>query len=439
MSAGAGGALAAGKRIDALMIGAGQRGFFVYGQYAIEHPQRLRFIALVEPDRYRRERFASLHKIAPERSFESVEEALDSKLPVEAAFIASMDREHLQAALAVMNAGIHLLLEKPMAPNAEDCLRIVEAASKSKQIFYIAHVLRYTSFFSKVKEIIDSGRLGEIVSLEHFENLAYWHMAHSFVRGNWSQEAASGPMILSKCCHDLDLIVWMMSATEPEIVSSLGSLTHFRPEKAPANVPERCTDGCPVEDSCPYSAPAFYLDEKRDPYFIAAITKDPSREAVIRALKEGPYGKCVYKAGNDVVDHQTVSIEFKSGALATLIMHGFADKEGRSLRIDGSRASLRAVFPLNGSMEIELDDHKSGKREIFEIQEAGSGGHRGGDGGLISAFLDAIARGRLQSQDDLSSPQIALKSHLLAFAAEESRKEGKKVHLSEFVERHHVY
>ncbi|MBK9144956.1 MAG: Gfo/Idh/MocA family oxidoreductase [Candidatus Melainabacteria bacterium] len=417
------------SKVRAILVGAGQRGTFVFGRYALDNPEKLRFTAVVEPDPGRRRRFASQHGLDEGSSYESFDVLARGEIEADIAVIATMDRQHAEPAILAMEAGYHVLLEKPMAGSALECLRLVETAQKTGRMLAVAHVLRYTPFFSRIKEIVSSGRLGDILSVEHFENVSYWHMAHSFVRGNWGNATRSGPMLLSKCCHDLDILVWMMSHTEPLAVTSRGSLSHFRPEKAPPGATDRCTDSCPAEEECAFFAPRFYLDEKIDPYFAYAITSDISPEGRLAALQTGPYGRCVYKCDNDVVDHQSVIIDFADGALATLVMHGLSDREGRTMRYDGSRASLRATFPFCGKEEIEIQDHLTGEVELVTIGEAGWGPHGGGDGRLIESFVEAVAEGR---HDFLTGARTSLASHLMAFAAEESRLSGKTIDLAGF-------
>ncbi|MCA9804470.1 MAG: Gfo/Idh/MocA family oxidoreductase [Cyanobacteria bacterium HKST-UBA02] len=417
------------SKVRAILIGAGQRGTFVFGQYALDNPEKLEFTAVIEPDPGRRKRFADQHSIDESSSYESFAVLAQGNIDADIAVIATMDRLHTEPAILAMEAGYHVLLEKPMAGSARECLSLVETAEKTGKMLAVAHVLRYTPFFSRIKEIVSSGRLGDILSVEHFENVSYWHMAHSFVRGNWGNSERSGPMLLSKCCHDLDILVWMMDHTKPLAVTSRGSLSHFRPEKAPPGATVRCTDSCPAEEQCAFFAPRFYLDEKLDPYFAYAISSDISAAGRMKALENGPYGRCVYKCDNDVVDHQSVIIDFADGALATLVMHGLSDREGRTMRYDGSRASIRATFPFSGEEEIEIQDHLTGKTEIVPIGKAGWGPHGGGDGRLIESFVEAVAERR---QEFLTGARTSLASHLLAFAAEESRLSGRTVDLAGF-------
>ena len=171
--------------VTAILLGAGQRGYEVYGQCALEHPQDLKFVAVAEPDKARRERFAQAHGIAPEHTFESWEALLAQPKLADAAFICTQDRMHTQPTLLALEKGYHVLLEKPMSPVAGECIAMGKYAEKFNRVFSICHVLRYSEFFSAIKKVVASGKIGDVVNIKHAENVGYWHQAHSFVRGNW--------------------------------------------------------------------------------------------------------------------------------------------------------------------------------------------------------------------------------------------------------------
>jgi predicted dehydrogenase len=305
---------------------------------------------------------------------------------------------------------------------------LVQAAERNGRLLMICHVLRFTSFFSKLNEILSSGRLGDIITVEHRENVVYWHMAHSFVRGNWRNSEIESPMILAKCCHDLDILFWNLGPVVR--LNSFGDLTHYRPENAPPGAPQRCTDGCPVAEECPWYAPRLYLRE--DGYRgwpISAISEDLSLEGCRKALETGPYGRCVYHCDNDVVDHQTVNMAFASGATGVLFMHGHSYEEGRTMRYDGTRATLRGKFGY-GSSRIEIHDHLTGEMEVID-PDTGASGHGGGDDGLMAAFVQAAR----DPDACLTTARESLESHLMSFAAEEARVEGTIVDMDEFRQR----
>jgi predicted dehydrogenase len=452
--------------MSALLIGAGERGYSSYAPYALKHPDELRFVAVAEPHEVRRLRFASAHGIPPKNQFHNWEELLNSKPMADVALICTQDHMHVSPAQKALEAGYHVLLEKPMAVTLPDCLKLVKTAEKTGNILQICHVLRYTPFFSTLHEIIQSGRLGEIISVEHRENVVYWHMAHSYVRGNWRNSQQACPMILAKCCHDLDLLFWNLGRCKK--LSSFGSLKYFRNENAPAGAPERCLDGCPASNDCPWYAPRLYLEyiplyqtarlsssrtdrlgaallldhpnltkaiKKIIPPFekavdyrgwpISVISEDSSLEARLSALENGPWGRCVFHCDNDVVDHQVVNMELENGSTAVLVMHGHSHEDGRTMRYEGTRATLRGRFLSGLDDSLEIHDHGSGRKEKIKFP-ARNAKHGGGDEGLMAAFIQS-ARG---NREILTSARASLESHLMAFAAEQARLEGKIIDLS---------
>ena len=402
------------KPVEAVLVGAGRRGSYNFGQYALSHPDELRYVAVAEPNQTLRERFARAHEIPPERCFQSWEELAARGQLAPVMVNSSNDTTHYASTIAALDSGYDVLLEKPMATTPAECVSLVEATGRTGRNIWVYYEARNTDFFTKVARVVQSGRLGGIVAVQHQENVAYWHMAHSFIRGNWADSKTSGPMILTKCCHDMDLLTWIMGRKAVRL-SSFGSLLHFRPDQAPhPEIPERCTDGCPIEEECPFYAPRLYLGD-----FMGALTNAVSLESDnasrLEALRTGPYGRCVYHSYNDVVDHQTVNMEFEGELTVTLIMHGHSHQEGRTMRYDGARATLLGKYTKVGP-GISVHDHRSEKVERVPTHVGDS--HGGGDQRLMAAFVRTV---RGQDSEPLCTAEEALESHLMCFAAEESR------------------
>lgn len=465
------------KTVTAIVIGAGNRGKDVYSKYALDHPNELTIIAVAEPNAERRKQLSDSHKIPIENQFETWEQLLNQPKLANVAFICTQDQMHTQPALLALEKGYDVLLEKPMATKLEDCVNLVKKSKETGRQLRIAHVLRYNRFFLAIYDIIQSGKLGEIITIDHRENVSYYHMAHSFVRGNWARRDKSSPMVLAKSCHDLDILYWLVGE-KPKFISSFGNLTHFKPENAPLNASKRCTDNCPAASACNYYAPRIYIDiipflhivrdggssyrrllinlalnhpkltsrlKKIIPIFrqidnyngwpVSTITDDLSLEGKWKALKTGPYGRCVYYCNNDVVDHQVTIIEFSNQVTATFTIHGFSHTEGRTIRIDGTKATLIGEAPIQGD-RLQLYNHIDGTEEIILDEKMDidpAGGHGGGDGGLIRSFIKSIHD---KSEEDIimTSAQASLEGHLMAFAADESRLNNKLVQMKKFQE-----
>ena len=416
--------------VDAVLLGAGNRGRFVFGGYALANPERLHIAALAEPDDEKREEMAREHGIPPERRFRDWAELLGEDRLAPLAIVATGDTLHVEPTLAAFARGYHVLLEKPIAPTPGECVRVVEAAEAAQRMLQIGHVLRYTPFYRRVHEIIESGVLGELVSLDLREDVAYWHMTHSFVRGKFRNREIAAPIILAKSCHDLDLMVWF-AGRPANRVSSFGSVGHFRAAAAPEGAPARCTDGCPAQQDCPHDAERFYLGPDHEVARIwpwSDVSLDSSREARRRALENGRYGRCVYRCDNDVADHQTVAVEFEGGATASLTMQGLGSEEERTVRLSGTRGEL------SGSLQsgvIEVSRHGVLGDERHEM--GGSAlGHYGGDGGLLDHFSEVLER--RAAGEIRASGRVSLESHLMGFAAEQARLSGSVIEMAEFRE-----
>ena len=344
-----------GDPIEAVLVGAGNRGYEAYGPYALKHPERIRFTGVVDPHEGRRRRFAEAHGIAPERQFGSWQDLYARGRIAEALVNCTLDRMHLASTLPALELGYEVLLEKPMANTLEGNVQLVRAAEERGRLLMICHVLRYTACFSALHRILASGRLGRIITVEHRENVVYWHMAHSFVRGNWRDSQIESPMILAKCCHDMDLLFWNLGPVRR--LNSFGSLLHYRPENAPPGAPERCTDGCPVADDCSWYAPRLYLrDDGYDGWPISVISEDAGLVARRRALGSG----CTLGAQLLLVDdnqHTAVALAklTREIGLDYLVIKPYSQHPA-SLTTRYASIDYSAYLPLQQELEAQAAD-----------------------------------------------------------------------------------
>ena len=408
--------------VKAALIGAGQRGMLSYAPYAIDHPNEIQFVAVAEPNEIRRKEFARIHNIGEDMQFESWEQLLSKPRVCQAIFICTVDTEHYAPAIKAIEAGYDIMLEKPMSNSAEECIEISKKAKENNVRIIVCHVMRYTNFYQAIKQILNQGRIGEIVTIQHNENVGYWHYAHSYVRGNWRKTDESSPMIIAKSCHDLDMLNYLTGKRCLKI-SSFGGLKHFKKENAPEGSTLRCTDGCAVENQCPYSALKTYKPEAEWPTTV--ITNDYTSEGVLNALKTGPYGRCVYHCDNDVVDNQVVNMEYEDGITVSFVMNAFTDYgSARTLKIMGTMGQIRAI---SGRAEIEVQDFRTGQIDVIKTQAGGV--HGGGDVGIMRYFVQ-VCRGKEIKPEN--SIDFSLSSHLMGFAAEKSRIEGKMIDMHEY-------
>ncbi len=402
--------------VTAIVLGCGGRGM-AYAMYAKQHPDQLKIVGAAEPRLDRMEKFVEQVCDTDCARFSSWEEALARERFADCVFVCTLDTMHTRPAIEALRKGYHVLLEKPMSPVEMECQEIVREAEASGRVLSVCHVLRYTPFFQTVKQIVSDGLLGDIMAIDQVENVAYWHQAHSFVRGNWRSSRETSPMLLQKSCHDLDIILWLME-DRCSYVPSFGSLRHFTPENAPDGATSRCLDDCPRSEDCPYYAPRLYLTDDIG-WPTDVLTTDLSYEGRLKALKEGPYGRCVYHCDNDVVDHQVVNMEFAHGQVATFTMCGFTSDHGRQLKIMGTKGQLVADMCKSVIVYTDFLTEQEHRIDVKEPEDMVGHGHGGGDYAIVRDFLDSVRTGG--ASGNLSSAAVSLESHLICFAAERSR------------------
>ena len=408
------------------VVGAGVRGQ-QYAALAVASG-RARVVAVAEPVSTRRAAVAERYRLDPDAVFDDWAALAARPRLADAVILATQDRAHVEPAVAFAALGYHILLEKPIAPTEDEALAIVTAAENAGVQLAVCHVLRYTPLTEKIRAVVDAGRLGELVSIQHLEPVGWWHFAHAYVRGHWRRADLATPMLLAKACHDIDWLQYVVG--RPAVrVSSFGSLFHFRAGQAPPGATDRCLT-CPVEPSCPYSAKRLYFaclgDPERERWPLGAVTDTPTVAAVEAALRDGPYGRCVYASDNDAVDHQVVTIEYEGGVTASLTVSAFTPMADRKTRIMGTRGYLDS-----DGETIRVYDFTSATEESIDVgagtDASAARGHAGGDGGLVEAFLAAVSA----ADPSLikTGPAESLASHRVVWAAERARLTGTVVEI----------
>ena len=407
------------KPVTAITLGAGARGN-TYGNYAIEFPDELNIVGVAEPIPIRNDRYAKKHKIKKKHRFVTWEHVFERRKFADAVIISTPDDLHYGPCMQALEMGYDVLLEKPISPSEKECRDILALAQKTGRIVAVCHVLRYAPYFIKLKEMIDTGAVGELISIQHLEPIQHVHMAHSFVRGNWHNSKTSTPIILGKSCHDLDILRWLIGKPCKNI-SAFGNLKWFKESNAPAGSTKRCTDGCAAESTCPYSALKIYHRD-RDYTYVFDFPDDPSThgEFILEQLRTTNYGRCVYRMENDQADHYVTSIEFEDDITANFSMEAFTSYHGRRTRVMGSHGDI--VGDMDHFIHTDFLTMKATKWDIHseDVENYKSSGHGGGDWALVSDWIKAI-----QQQDPgllTSTIDDSIESHIMGFMAEKSRK-----------------
>ena len=416
------------KRMKFVLFGAGLRGM-IYARYA--HDLGHEIVAVAEPVTTKREIARDEFSISEKNCFAAAEELLERECLADAAIIATMDRDHWKQAIPAMKKGYHLLLEKPISPVAEETLEIAETAAAYKRHVVVCHVLRYSPFFCEIKNVIDSGELGRVISIDHNENIGNFHIAHSFVRGNWRRKDLSSSLIMQKSCHDMDLLVWLVGSSCKQL-ASFGSLTYFKPENAPKGAAGRCVS-CQYKDSCRFSAYNAYLPVLGN-WPATVLTEVQTPESLNQAIAEGPYGRCVFHCDNDVCDHQVTAIEFDNGVTATFNLSGFTNRMTRTIKIMCEDGEIQASELENTIKVIRFAANGVDRCESRIIEPmATTSGHGGGDSLIVEDFL-SLVEGRIA--DSVSEITHSVESHMMACAAEESRLSGEVIRIAEYTKQH---
>lgn len=413
------------KKITLAVIGAGCRGMYAYAPYLLENPNLGKVVAIAEPDDKKRELFKKIYNIDENNVFKDWQTLLENDKISDAIIIANNDDDHFKPTKIALEKGYDVLLEKPMSNKLDEITQLGNLAKVHKdKVFMVCHVLRYTPFFTELKRIIDSKELGELVNISHHENIGYWHFAHSYTRGNWRNSNETSPLILAKSCHDLDLLLWL-TGKKCLNIASFGSLSHMKEENfIEGLMDDRCVN-CNIESSCPYSAKKIYLEDNKIVASLNAVCTNPTKENLKKAIINGPYGKCVYKCDNNVVDHMVNILEFEDNVTATFNLSAFTKECTRTTKLMFTHGEIGA-----NHMKNLIDVYKFGDNSHKVIYpKLQKSGHGGGDFGIIKDFISMV-----QNKNGYykTSALESIESHIMAFAAEYSRLNKVVVNINEF-------
>lgn len=422
------------KPITAIIVGAGHRAF-VYSELAKTNPEMLKIVGVADPNPVRRKKAREHFGFGEDMCFESAQALAEKGKLADAVINGTMDEQHLETAVPLLNAGYDMLLEKPFAPNEKEMREIVECARKNHSKVMICHVLRYTPFYYSIKERIVNGEIGDIINIQTTEHMSYHHLSTSYVRGKWANsDKCHTSMLLAKCCHDLDIMMWMMSETKPTQISSFGNRFQFKAENAPKEAGTICMKDCPLVDSCVYSTKRLYIDHPDRWAFYAwdalEDIENPSIEDKIALMKsDNPYARCIYKCDNNVVDHQSVLVNFESGATGTHNMVGGSAEPRRNIHIIGTKGEIFGNFEESKFTVLKINPSPDAHNEECDVEEVdlkvsgdmvgAYGGHGGGDERLAADFVKFI-RGEKPS---LACTSIfdSVAGHLSVYLADNSR------------------
>jgi len=411
------------------IAGFGDRGS-TYASMQKLFPDKMKVVAVADLNPDKVEKARKLYNIPQENCFSSAEEMLERDKLADVMVVSTMDRQHVGHAIPALKKGYNIMLEKPISPELDKCREILEVAKNCPGKIIVCHVLRYTTFYNTLKDLISGGKIGDVVSICANENVAYWHQAHSFVRGNWRNSKETSPMILQKSCHDMDILTWL-TGKKCKSVSSFGSTHLFKKECAPEGATPYCLGGCKAKESCIFDAEKIYLTNPKTGrlhsdanWMTSILSVENTVESTKKALESGPYGRCVYMCDNDVVDHQQTNLLMEDGSTISFTMCAFTESCYRYFKAMGTKGEIEADMLSN-----VIHVREFGKEmETIDIGALASDlkGHGGGDSGIVADFLDMLIN-ETEATERTTTLEHSMESHFIALAAEESRLNGGKV------------
>ena len=425
------------KKIKFIVVGYGNRAA-IYCRNAMKLDKNVEFVACVDPDTKKLVKAQKELGVSSEMCFTDLEELVRYGKIADCVINGTMDKLHLQTALPFLELGYDMLLEKPLTNNAIDLIMLKRTAEKNNCKLITCHVLRYTPFYKKIKELLLDGAIGKTVHIETSERVCIPHSSSSYIRGKWNNESVCGSSyLLAKCCHDIDLLCWFNNSTTPETVISFGGRDYLIPENAPKGAGNRCLVDCPHVDDCIYSAKWIYVENdylKHGPWQMVGLDYDTlTKEQKIESLKtDNPHGICAYKIKSDLIDHQEVMVKFKDGSTATHSLLTTASRATRSIFIQGTRGEIEGDV-VEGKFVLRAFNKETLKYDVeefnFNDRDGETGGHFGGDEGIVRNLL-SILKGDKPTVS-YSPVQDSINGHLLVYAADKSLKENKIINVAE--------
>ena len=407
------------KILTVSCIGVGQRGK-AYLNEMKKRKDKYQIVSLCDVDEFRLKQAQSYYEVKDENLFLSEDEFFKAKRS-DILIVSTHDQDHVRQALKGLDLGYDILLEKPIAADKEQLFKLLKKQKETGRKIVVCHVLRYAPAFTLVKDLVDENKVGEIILIDLIENVGIMHQAHSYVRGNWNNKEKTSPMILAKCCHDLDVLTWFADS-KCEYITSIGELNYFNKEHQPVGASNRCKN-CIHRGKCIYDAYKIYIDDKFwGRQFITDI-RPITDEALTDALDNGRYGRCVFACDNDVVDNQISIMHFENGITANLRMTAFSCIGGRILKIHGTKGQI-ILDETRGIVEVMVYGQNKKTFAISTLVDAAAG-HGGGDSGIIDSLYDYLTGIKNKF---ITSLDASIQSHLMGLAAEESRlKNGEKI------------
>lgn len=426
------------KTIKAVVVGYGNRGQ-VYADYSLDCPNELKITAIVDPNEFKLKEAKERYGLKDDELFKSFDDFLKAKIDCDIVINSTMDELHYKVAMQILENGYDMLIEKPIVPDKKELFDIKKLAEKKGAKVFVCHVLRYTPFYKTIKEILLSGEIGEIMTMEMNEHVCRQHYLASYDRGKWNSEEKCGSgFLLAKCCHDLDIMCWLNNLSSPSEVVSLGGRYEFVKERMPKDASEFCYE-CKYERTCRYSALREYLEFNVMPFLVWDKLNKPLDEITTEEkkefLKHDNYGRCAYIAGGNIVDRQNLIVKFANGSQGSFTLVGGTTKADRYIHIVGESGEIEGKIQEGLITVRKYDPNPAnfyGTERVIDVNgevvnNARFGGHNGGDFAIMKDLVNYLNGDK--SSVSITTLGDSVNGHLCVFAAEESRKSGKVVNI----------
>lgn len=417
------------KMLTAAVVGFGDRAE-IYSKYALKNPDRLKITAVIDPDPVRRRYAQELFSIPQERVFSDYNAFVGAGRLADFVINGTMDELHISTTLPLLPLGYDVLLEKPITSDRKELLNLLRETEKYGNRIIVCHVLRYTPFYRKIKDIILSGEIGKVRHISMSENVGVAHASISYIRGKWNNRKRCGSSyMLAKCCHDADLLCWLNDGAVPKEVCSIGGREYFIPENAPEGSGTRCLVDCSLVDSCPYSAKYMHIINNPMPITvwsdIPKLPQDVTKEERIQALKtRNPHGICIFKTDADIVDQQVMTVKFSNGSVGVHTLFSSAMRAGRSIKVYGTLGEIEG-FTEDSAFKVRTYNKYNilfNERTEKITEDIRNDNHYGGDSRLMEDCVNVFSG--LKPSISTSGLKQSVYSHLIVYAADESMEKG---------------
>lgn len=413
------------KQIKAVVVGFGDRGS-VYSSYSLEHPEELQIIGVVDPNPSRLMMAKEIYHLNDNQLFTDLDECLKANLPCDIYINGTMDQLHYEVLTKLIKTKKAVLTEKPIVAKKEELLELERLAKENNNQIFVGHVLRYTPFYKRIKQLILDGEIGEIRSMELAEHVGFAHYAGSFIRGRWNNEEECGStFLLAKSCHDIDIMCWLNNNAKPHYVSSFGGRYYFKEENAPVGSTDKC-HMCPYEQTCYYSALNCYVKANFSSEQTRLDRVNKTEDEIKEQLKDTIFDQCVYKVQkSNLVDRQVVTVEFDNGSVCSFTLVGGTPEPCRTITVIGTKGEISGKLE-EGIIYLKKEKLHTTEPSVRTIDvnaelhnDSRMPGHSGGDYEIMKSIVQYMNGDT--KMITITKLFDSINGHICVYAADEAR------------------